>query len=137
MPEDIAGGGPGAGPRAGTMTRLLAMFRYMVGVALLLALSSCGNGVTNGVVATASPHFVALSWTASTSSGISGYNMYRGTQSGGPYALIGSVGGSSVTYQDKDVAAGDRYYYVVTAFIASPPAESVYSNEAAATVPSP
>lgn len=66
----------------------------------------------------------------------SGYNAYRGSQTGGPYTEIGSVNGATAAaYTDSAVSDGTTYYYVVTSFIASPYAESVYSNEAAVTVP--
>ncbi len=80
-------------------------------------------------------HNVTLNWVASTSSGVTGYNVYRGSTSGGPYTLIGSSS-TAVTYTDFKVAAGASYFYVVTA-IDSSGAESGYSNEAQGTVPSP
>src|SRR5580693_6349332 len=36
-------------------------------------------------------HSVNLSWTASTSTNIIGYNVYRGVKSGGPYSKVNSV----------------------------------------------
>src|SRR5262249_40248929 len=36
-------------------------------------------------------HSVGLSWNASTSQNITGYNVYRGGKSGGPYGKINSV----------------------------------------------
>jgi fibronectin type 3 domain-containing protein len=80
-------------------------------------------------------HFVDLSWTASTSSVI-GYNVYRGTVSGGPYSKINSslIGGT--TYSDTSVSPGQTYYYVTTA-VNSSNNESAYSDQAVAAVPSP
>jgi fibronectin type 3 domain-containing protein len=43
---------------------------------------------------------------------------------------------TSPSYSDNTVSAGQTYYYVVTA-IDDTGAESVYSNQAQATVPSP
>jgi len=58
-------------------------------------------------------HSVTLSWTASISSGVTGYRIYRGTASGGPYTILNSVVGTS--YMDASVQAGATHYYVVTA----------------------
>jgi hypothetical protein len=70
---------------------------------------------------------VTLTWNASTSA-VVGYNVYRATVSGGPYAKIGS----SPTTNFTDTVASGTYYYVVTAVDASAD-ESVHSNEASAT----
>jgi len=78
---------------------------------------------------------VSLSWMASTSTGIVGYNVYRGTVSGGPYARVTSLD-SGVTFTDSTVSAGQTYYYVVTAMDTTG-TESLYSNQAQAVVPSP
>lgn len=77
---------------------------------------------------------VALSWTASTSSGISGYNAYRSTTSGGPYTKLNSNLISSTNYSDLLALSGYTYYYVTTA-VDSQGSESIYSNEAIAAVP--
>lgn len=77
-------------------------------------------------------HSVTLHWTASTSPNITGYKIYRATAQGGPYASLTSVTGTS--YVDNAVGAGQTYYYVTTA-VDSNNAESGYSNEATAVVP--
>jgi hypothetical protein len=79
-------------------------------------------------------HSVALAWTASISSGISGYNAYRAIFSGGPYTLVNSGLIATTNYSDQAVQSGVTYYYVTTA-VDSQGMESAYSNEAAATVP--
>lgn len=84
----------------------------------------------------ANKHSVTLAWTASTSSGITGYNMYSASVSGGPYAKINSSLITSTTYTDNTVQAGDTYYYVTTA-VDSSGVESSYSNQATAAIPSP
>ncbi|HXJ94148.1 MAG TPA: choice-of-anchor D domain-containing protein [Terriglobia bacterium] len=81
-------------------------------------------------------HYVSLSWAASTSSGVTGYNICRGTTSGGPYTQINSSLISATTYTDSNVVAGQAYYYVTTA-VNSSGVQSGYSNEASATVPNP
>ncbi len=80
-------------------------------------------------------HSVSLTWTASTSSGVAGYKVYRGTASGGPYTLVGSVG-LTTSYTDNTVMSGTTYYYVVTA-VDSNNNVSPNSNQAQAVVPVP
>ena len=80
-------------------------------------------------------HSVGLSWTASTSP-VVGYNVYRGSVSGGPYTLITGSLVAGTAYTDLTVQAGQTYFYVVTAVDASGN-ESVFSNEVSATIPTP
>ena len=82
---------------------------------------------------TPTQHQVALSWTQSTTPGITSNNVYRGTTSGGPYSLIYSSTNAITAYTDTSVVGGDTYYYVVTALIGSE--ESAYSNQYQANVP--
>ena len=79
-------------------------------------------------------HMVDLSWNASTSQDVIGYNVYRSTVSGGPYARINSVLDPSTFYADVFVSNGATYYYVSTA-VDSSGQESVYSNEVQAVIP--
>jgi len=81
-------------------------------------------------------HSVNLSWTASTSPSITGYNIYRGVKSGGPYSKINSVLNASTLYTDTTVADGLTYYYVTTA-VNSSNTESAYSNQTTAVIPPP
>jgi hypothetical protein len=81
-------------------------------------------------------HYVLLSWTASASSDVVGYNVYRGSMSGGPYTIVNPSLVAGTTFTDSTVAAGQTYYYVCTA-VDSSNNQSTYSDEAAATVPSP
>lgn len=77
---------------------------------------------------------VILSWTQSTSAGVTGYNLYRGTTSGGPYTLVTSVNAATFGFQDDTIPIVGTYFYVVTA-AASGGVESVRSNEASILVP--
>lgn len=81
-------------------------------------------------------HSVNLSWTASTSQNIIGYNIYRGVKSGGPYSKINPVLNASTLYTDSTVADGVTYYYVSTA-VNSSNVESGYSNQTTAVIPPP
>jgi hypothetical protein len=82
---------------------------------------------------TGSLHSATLNWTASTSTGVTGYKIYRGTTSGGPYTLLTTVG-TVITYKDNTVQAGLTYYYVVTAVAGG---ESTFSNQAQGIIPTP
>ena len=80
-------------------------------------------------------HSVDLSWGPS-SSVVVGYNVFRGTKSGGPYTKITSVLDPGTAYTDSPVQAGQTYYYVTTDVDASG-VESAYSNQVQAVIPSP
>jgi hypothetical protein len=78
-------------------------------------------------------HSVTATWTASTSV-VSGYNVYRGTLTGGPYAkLNGSLIGA-LTFADTTVQSGQTYFFVTTSVDGSGN-ESVFSNEVSAVIP--
>jgi hypothetical protein len=114
-----------------------------------------GNGVASGSVSFASnasnspsietfsgtgtpppQHSVNLSWSASTSQNIIGYNIYRGVKLGGPYSKINSVLNASTLYTDSTVVDGQTYYYVTTA-VNSSNEQSAYSNQTTAVIPPP
>jgi len=79
-------------------------------------------------------HSVDLSWDLG-SAGIDGYNVYRGTRSGGPYTKLNSKALATSSYTDATVKSGATYYYVATSVDAG--VESAYSEEVAAAIPSP
>ena len=91
--------------------------------------SLAGTGVA------APQHSVSLLWDASTSV-VNGYNVYRGSQSGGPYSKVNPSLDPMTSYTDLSVSSGASYYYVTTA-VDSSGKESAYSNEVKATIPSP
>src|SRR5437588_1086539 len=90
------------------------------------ALSGSGTAGTS--------HSVALTW--SPASAVSGYNVYRGTKSGGPYSKINSVLDASASFTDTAVQAGYTYYYVTSA-VSGSGLESKYSNQVKAVIPTP
>ena len=102
--------------------------------------SDASNSPTQQSVAgdgTAPPqHSVDLSWTASTSPDVVGYNVYRGQKSGGPYSMINGSLDPSLNYTDNSVSAGQTYYYVATA-VDGNGLESSYSNQTKAVIPTP
>jgi fibronectin type 3 domain-containing protein len=125
---------------------------YNLAVNMSLGQSTCsanimGEGVCNVVVVqrvsnaisgnciVGNPHAVTLTWGASTSQGVTGYKVYRGTTSGGPYSLVKPAAVAGTSYIDSGVVSGRTYYYVVTAVAST--GESVYSSQVSAVVPTP
>ena len=79
-------------------------------------------------------HSVALTWNPSTSTNVVGYNVYRGTTSGGPYTKLNSAPDPGTSDTDTTVQSGQTYYYVVSA-IDSNANESLFSNQVQAVIP--
>ncbi len=97
------------------------------------ASNSPATAAVSGTGATAASHEVTLSWKAS-SSAVSGYNIYRGSTSGGPYAKVNSALNGDTNYTDGSVQGGQTYYYVTTA-VSTKGMESNHSNQVVATIP--
>ena len=72
---------------------------------------------------------VAVTWIASVSTGVAGYNVYRSNVSGGPYTKINPSVVAALDYNDINVVKGNFYYYVLTAVNGSGQ-EGAYSVEA-------
>ncbi|MBI2946443.1 MAG: DUF1929 domain-containing protein [Verrucomicrobia bacterium] len=73
---------------------------------------------------------INLSWTQSSSPGITQNKVYRATVSGGPYSLRATLS-ATTSYLDTGLTSGTTYYYVVTAVNTG--GESAFSNQASAT----
>lgn len=80
-------------------------------------------------------HSVGLKWKASASP-VAGYNVYRSEKAGGPYTKLTSSPIQATNYIDRAVQSGRIYFYAVTA-VDSKGKESVHSNHARASIPSP
>ena len=93
------------------------------------ATPSTTTETVTGTGVAASTHTVALSWNASTSPNISGYNVYRAIyiSSCGSFGKINSSLNTNMTYTDTAVASGTSYCYATTA-VDSNNEESDYSN---------
>jgi hypothetical protein len=78
-------------------------------------------------------HSVHLSWSSGVS-GVTGFNTYSSTISGGPYVKMSSTVASNPSYTDNSVQTGRTYYYVIAALNSSNQ-ESGYSSEVTANVP--
>jgi fibronectin type 3 domain-containing protein len=126
-------------------------FRQLIAVAAIavsLGFSGCSSmpstssasnltgagGANPGQSNFVSAHDVTLNWSASISSGVAGYNVYRGSVSGGPYARMNSSAITITSYNDNAVQPGQTYFYVVTS-ISLNNVESSYSNEVMAPIP--
>jgi hypothetical protein len=114
-------------PAAGTSSGSIAFTSNASDASLTQSFTGDGTQSSGG------GHNVALSWNPSTST-VAGYNVYRGTQSGGPYSKLNSALLSGTNYTDSSVQSGATYYYVSTA-VNSSNAESAYSNQATAAIP--
>lgn len=100
--------------------------------------SASSSPVVESVTGSGTPppqHSVELSWSPSNST-VVGYNIYRGSVNSGPYAKIDTAVDTATTYTDTSVQAGDTYFYVTTA-VASDGAESAFSNQVSAAIPTP
>jgi uncharacterized protein with LGFP repeats len=70
-----------------------------------------------GLTASGGKRQITLAWTASTDtggSGLAGYEVFRSTSAGGPFALLGQS--TSTTYTDSGTTRGRRYWYQVKAY---------------------
>lgn len=115
------------------------MKQYLALAVIVLSLLAMPQAATKKpMIATTTAHSVTLTWTASTSTGITGYNVYRNTTTTNSCSLTEAflVGvGNVLTYTDTAVTNGASYCYYVTAL--SSGGESAPSNEALAQIPTP
>lgn len=90
---------------------------------------STTTAALTGTGTPAPTHDVSLSWNPSSSSGISGYNVYRAvyTSSCGSFSKINTSLDTSTLYTDSVVVDGTSYCYATTA-VNSSNEESGYSN---------
>ena len=97
------------------------------------AANSAAENLT-GIGVAPPQHSVDLSW--QPASAVVGYNVYRGSQPGGPYSKINPMLDASTNFTDSSVQGGQNYYYVTTS-VDSSGAQSSYSNEIQAVIPTP
>jgi len=95
-----------------------------------------------GTAVAAPAYTVGLTWTASSSSGVTGYYIHRAlyntsTSTCGSYTEINpSLPDATTTYTDSNITSGDTYCYQVTA-VNSSGEQSTDSNMATAIIPAP
>ena len=68
-----------------------------------------------GLQATGSQTGIALTWTASNATGLTGYNVYRSTTATGTYTKLTTNPVTPASYNDTTAPAGATSYYQVTA----------------------
>jgi Abnormal spindle-like microcephaly-assoc'd, ASPM-SPD-2-Hydin len=91
-------------------------------------ISLSGSGVA------ASSHAVQLSWLASSSSSVVGYNVYRANGSSASFAKLNPAVIAGLAFADNTVQAGQTYLYEVTT-VGSDGVESTPCQAVSATVP--
>ena len=84
-------------------------------------------------IQTAADHTVDLSWKASTTTDVAGYNIYRGPD-GKSWTRINATPAAFTTYTDSTVADSTTYYYSATA-VDIKGVESKKSNIAKSVIP--
>jgi hypothetical protein len=84
------------------------------------------------LVTTAQTASIKLSWTASSSSDVSGYSVFRATTANGTYNTIARKV-TAVSFVDNTALAGTQYYYKIKA-VDNSLNRSTYSNQVSATV---
>jgi hypothetical protein len=122
--------------QAGNSAAFTVKFSPQVTGAVTAALTFTSNAQSSTTVetltgtGTAAPvHSVNLSWSASTSSNISGYNIYRAAYASacGSFSKVNSLLNTGTLYTDPAVVDGATYCYATTAVNTSNE-ESGYSN---------
>jgi len=124
---------------AGASCTIVVMFTPSAAGARSASLSIADNASSGsqsvGVAGTGS-HDVVVKWSPSPSEGIMGYNVYRGTTSGGESANpLNATPISGTIFTDANVSDGATYYYAVRTVAANGSTLSAMSNQASALVP--
>src|SRR3984957_12197178 len=131
---------------AGSSAAFTVTFSPQTTGAVTAALTFTSNAQSSTTVETltgtgmAAPvHSVNLSWSASTSSNVSGYNIYRAAYASacGSFSKINPLPNTGTLYMDSAVVDGATYCYAITA-VNTTNEESGYSNVASNVhVPAP
>jgi hypothetical protein len=129
----------GASVAAGASCTIAVLFTPSATGARAAALSISDNasgGSQTVSLSGSGSHNVMVSWDDSTSSGVVGYYVYRGTTSGaeGSTPVNGTLTNCN-SYMDENVTAGAKYYYTVKSLGADGVTRSAASSETQATVP--
>lgn len=100
------------------------------------ATNSPAAATLTGTGVAAPAYTVSLTWVASTSPNVVGYNVYRRTGTTGSFTQINTVRDGTTAYTDSSVTDGQTYYYETTA-VNSSNEESAPSTAVSAQIPAP
>jgi len=100
------------------------------------ATNSPAAATLTGTGVAAPAYTVSLTWVASTSPNVVGYNVYRRTGTTGSFTQINTVRDGTTAYTDSSVTDGQTYYYETTA-VNSSNEESAPSPAVSAKIPAP
>ena len=96
-----------------------------------MKVTGCGGGTSQKaykvVIQATANHIVDLSWKASMSTDVTGYNLYR-SPDGATWKKINPSLIASTLYADSTVANGSTYYYAATAV-------DLYGHESSKSAP--
>lgn len=101
---------------------------------LIIASNASNSSASEGLSGTGTAPYVTVSWNASLSKDVSGYNVYRNTTKSGNGTKINSTLDPHTDYIDSTVISGKTYYYSTTA-VASNGQESAHSEQVEIYVP--
>jgi hypothetical protein len=124
----------GVTAKASSTTTLLSLTgtpKTAATYAFTVKATGCGGGTSERaykvVIQATANHVVDLSWKASTSSDVAGYNLYR-SPDGSNWKKVNVSLIASALYSDSTVANGSTYYYAATAV-------DIYRHESRKTAP--
>ncbi len=100
------------------------------------ATNSPAAATVTGTGVAAPAYSVSLTWVASTSQNVVGYNVYRRIGTTGSFTQINPVLNATTAYTDSSVTDGQTYYYETTA-VNSSNEESAPSTAVSAKIPAP
>lgn len=102
------------------MKRWMGISAFALVICLLVGISIVhGQGT---------PHSNKVTWTLSTTSGVTSQKVYRGTVSGGPYTLLATIpDGTTTQYLDTNTTQGITHFYVLTALVGTN--ESIFTSQ--------
>jgi hypothetical protein len=140
-PTDLALGALGA---VMAVTALLPVAPVRTSAALFTGADTSGSMLTaavldppTGLAASAAGLSITLTWTISPDASVAtGYQVHRGTMSGGPYGQVGTVTPATATTTIDVVPSGGTYFYVLRTYAGGAPWTSGVSDEASVTASS-
>ena len=119
-------------PAVATQFTIVALLDLNAQVTISAPFTVNPLGAPTNLVEQEAPNQVALAWTASSDSSVIGYNVLRGTTSGGENSIpLNNELVTTTSFVDTDVNDGTTYFYEVEAVNGSGPGDP--SNEVSAT----